>query len=111
MAEPEVPTARDHLANERTLLAWIRTAITVVGLGFIVDRLAAQGQATPIETWAGIALVLFGAVLAMVGGYTYVRGERDLNAGTYKPTVTLYVVLVAAIAVVAVAVAALLVFY
>ena len=36
-----LPTVRDHLANERTLLAWLRTAITVIGLGFIIDRLAA----------------------------------------------------------------------
>jgi putative membrane protein len=109
--EPEQPTPRDHLANERTLLAWIRTAITVVGLGFIVDRLAVQGQATTIETWAGIAMVLFGAVLAAVGGYSYMRTERDLNAGSYRPTVTLYVVLIAAVAIVAIGVAVLLILY
>jgi putative membrane protein len=109
--EPERPTPRDHLANERTLLAWIRTAVTIVGLGFIVDRLAAQGQTSLIETWGGISLVLFGAALAMVGGYTYVRGERELNAGTYTPTVTLYVVLVAAVALVAVSVAVVLILY
>ncbi len=109
--EPERPTARDHLANERTLLAWIRTAVTIVGLGFIVDRLAAQGQASLIETWGGVGLVLFGAALAMVGGYTYVRGERELNAGTYQPTVTLYVVLVAAVALVALGVAVVLILY
>ena len=57
MPEPESSTARDHLANERTLLAWIRTALTVVGLGFLVDRLAVQGQASAFETWAGVAIV------------------------------------------------------
>jgi putative membrane protein len=106
--EPEQPTPRDHLANERTLLAWIRTAITVVGLGFIVDRLAVQGQASPLETWGGIALVLFGAGLAGVGGYSYLRAERDLNAGTYRPAITLNFVLVAAIALVAVLIAVVL---
>ena len=30
--------AREHLANERTLLAWIRTAIALMGLGFVVAR-------------------------------------------------------------------------
>jgi putative membrane protein len=111
MAEPEMPTARDHLANERTLLAWIRTAITIVGLGFVVDRLAVQDQATPIETYAGIAMVLFGAFLAAVGGYSYLRTERELNAGSYQPTVTLYVVLVALVALAAIGVALLLVLY
>jgi inner membrane protein YidH len=108
--EPE-PTPRDHLANERTLLAWIRTAITVVGLGFIVDRLAVQDQASRIETWAGIGLVLFGAFLAAVGGYSYLRTERQLNTASYKPTVTLYMVLIVAVALAAIGVAVLLILY
>jgi putative membrane protein len=109
--EPEQPTPRDHLANERTLLAWIRTAVTVVGLGFIVDRLAVQDQASTLETWAGIALVLIGAALAAIGGYSYLRTERDLSGGTYRPSITLNVVLVAVVALVAVGVAILLVLY
>ena len=111
MAEPEPPTARDHLANERTLLAWIRTALTVVGLGFVIDRLAVQGQASVVETWAGIALVLFGFVLALSGGYSYLRAERELTAGTYRPAVALNVLLVAAVALLSVGVAVLLVLH
>jgi putative membrane protein len=109
--EPDRPTPRDHLANERTLLAWIRTAITIVGLGFVVDRLAVQGQASTFETWAGVALVLFGAALAGIGGYTYLRAEHDLNAGTYRPAITVNVVIVGLVALLAVGVAILLVLY
>lgn len=111
MPDPEGSTARDHLANERTLLAWIRTALTVVGLGFLVDRLAVQAQVSALETWAGIAIVLFGAVIAVVGGYSYLRARGDLVAGTYRPTVTLNVVLVALVALLAVGVALLLLLY
>ena len=32
------PSLRDHLANERTFLAWTRTAITVMALGFVVAK-------------------------------------------------------------------------
>jgi putative membrane protein len=109
--EPEQPTPRDHLANERTLLAWIRTSITVVGLGFLVDRLAVEGRASTLETWGGITLVLFGAVLAGVGGYSYLRAERELNAGSYRPAVGLNVLLVGLVALVAVGVAVLLILY
>jgi len=109
--EPDRPTPRDHLANERTLLAWIRTSVTIVGLGFIVDRLAAEGQASVLETWGGIALVLFGAVLAAAGGYSYLRAERDLEAGVYRPAVTLNVLLVGIVGLVAIAVAVLLILY
>jgi uncharacterized membrane protein YidH (DUF202 family) len=35
-----VDTVRDHLANERTLLAWSRTSIAIIGLGFVVARVA-----------------------------------------------------------------------
>jgi putative membrane protein len=108
---PEPPSARDHLANERTLLAWIRTALTVVGLGFLVDRLAVQGQASALETWAGIGIVLLGAVIAVVGGFSYLRARRDLEEGTYSPAVTLNVVLVALVALLAVGVALLLLLY
>jgi inner membrane protein YidH len=109
MAEPAPPNARDHLANERTLLAWIRTAVTVVGLGFVIDRLAVQGQANDFETWAGIAIVLFGCVLAVLGGYSYLRAERELTAGSYRPAVALNVLLVAAVALLSAGVAVLLV--
>ena len=30
--------ARDHMANTRTLLAWLRTGIALIGLGFVVAR-------------------------------------------------------------------------
>ncbi|MBW3625040.1 MAG: DUF202 domain-containing protein [Armatimonadetes bacterium] len=29
---------RDHLANERTYLAWLRTGFTLIGLGFVAVR-------------------------------------------------------------------------
>ena len=88
------PSVRDHLANERTLLAWIRTAVTVAGLGFLVDRLAVQaGDA--LATYAGVALVLFGAVLAVAGGYTYYSTRRLLGPGPYRSNAALHLGMVA----------------
>ena len=92
--EPEAPTARDHLANERTLLAWIRTAITVIGLGFIVDRLVAQGATGVLETWGGILLVLLGGAIALAGCYSYLRARHDLVTGSYRPAVGLNLLVV-----------------
>ena len=37
-------TARDHLANERTFLAWARTGLTFVGLGVAIDSLLRVGR-------------------------------------------------------------------
>ena len=105
MAEPEPPTVRDHLANERTLLAWIRTALTVIGLGFIVDRLAVGGEAGRLEALAGIGLVILGGAVAVAGAYSYLSARRELTAGTYRPAVALHLVVVGAVVVGALVVA------
>jgi putative membrane protein len=38
----------DHAANERTFLAWVRTAIAMMGFGFVVERFDLFLRATPI---------------------------------------------------------------
>lgn len=56
-----------HLANERTRLAWSRTGIAVVGLGFVVARFALGGKSvTALSTAAGVALVVCGGGLLAV---------------------------------------------
>jgi putative membrane protein len=92
------PSVRDHLANERTLLAWIRTALTVMGLGFLVDRLALDGS----QAWqsaAGVGLVLFGALLALAGAYSYLNARRELASGTFRPALGLHLGVVAIVVV------------
>lgn len=34
-----IPDYRDHAANERTFLAWVRTAISIMAFGFVIERL------------------------------------------------------------------------
>jgi putative membrane protein len=106
----EAPASmRDHLANERTLLAWIRTAVTFIGLGLLIDRLATEDQRTGLAAWAGIAMVAFGAVVALAGAYSYLVARRELDSGTYRPTVRLHLAIVAAVVVGGFALAAFLI--
>jgi putative membrane protein len=93
----EPPSVRDHLANERTLLAWIRTALTVIGLGFIVDRLALQDAAGRIEAYAGIGLVLLGGLIAGAGAWSFLRARAELHSGSYRSAVGLHIALVVAV--------------
>lgn len=104
MAEP-IGGPRDHLANERTQLAWLRTgaAVMVVGLG--VARFADDGQTNVASLLAGGILVLTGASEICFGTLRYRRVARDLREGvatsaaaTAGPTVAAAVLLVAVIA-------------
>jgi putative membrane protein len=100
---------RDHLANERTLLAWIRTSLTVIGLGFIVDRLALVGTTGVLEALAGVSLVLLGGVLAVAGAYSFLRARTELTTGTYRPAVGLHLAVVTAVVIGALVVAVFLI--
>lgn len=57
-----IPNYADHSANERTFLAWVRTAIAVVGFGLAVERL---GNAAPNPQTA-TALIASGAAVVVI---------------------------------------------
>ena len=84
---------REHLANERTLLAWIRLSLASAGFGFVVARFglflrATTGQADAPSLGAyaevvGIGLVLLGPLLVTVGATRYFRTEREIERRAY----------------------------
>ncbi|CAN5586291.1 DUF202 domain-containing protein [soil metagenome] len=97
---------RDHLANERTLLAWQRTALGVIAVGFLVDRFALGDSGPTLSgTVLGVGLVALGAVVALVGASRFVRTEREIDTQTYRPSVLAHLVITAAVVIGAVAVA------
>ena len=88
-AEPEDPRVR--LAGERTLLAWVRTGLAMMGFGFVVARfglflheIAVVGPApTPASTglslWIGTALVVLGVAVNLLAGAEHYRFLRRLD--------------------------------
>jgi putative membrane protein len=97
---------RDHLANERTLLAWQRTALALVGIGFLIERFALDPAGVAEGTsFLGALLILCGAAVALVGAYRFVRTEREIDTGSYRPALLAHLVLTAIIAVSAIAIA------
>ena len=71
--------ARDHLANERTFLAWFRTGAAATGLGGATPRLAGNSHA---QTWAAAVLVaLFGVAILGYGLWRFRQTESALAAG------------------------------
>jgi putative membrane protein len=96
-ARPAGPS--DHLANERTFLAWIRTSIAVMGFGFVVVkfslfvrqlalvvdknvRLPGRGYSPVI----GILLIAIGAVMSLLAFFRYRKIERQLSGGSFFPS-------------------------
>lgn len=90
-----MPNPTDQLANERTFLAWVRTAITIMGLGFVVARFGLflrelAGAGTPatsstLSEGVGIFLVLAGALLMGLAFSRFSHTRRDLETGRYAP--------------------------
>lgn len=82
---------RIYLAAERTLLAWIRTGLAMMGLGFLVARFglflremavwreAKATHAPHLSVWIGSALVLLGIVATLVAAAEYVHMLRRLG--------------------------------
>lgn len=80
MTEPDI---RFTLANERTFLAWVRTAIGLVAAGVAVFHLLDESAST-----TALALVLLGSgAFAAVAGLTHFRqADRAIRAGRPLPT-------------------------
>jgi len=100
--EGRTPDYRFSLANERTFLAWLRTALALIGGGFAVD------QFLPGLRWAwrvGLALALLGSgVLCSLRAVNHwVRCERAMRRGEDLPSSRFPAALSLGVAVVAVA--------
>jgi putative membrane protein len=80
MPEAEGPSIRDHYAAERTLLAWVRTGIAMMGFGFLVARFAVA-DAQAMAAWFGAGMVFVGAIANALALADYRREVRRLGAG------------------------------
>ena len=77
------PDARFLLANERTLLAWVRTALAVLAGGFALIQLA-DDSAT--QSAIGIAVVILGACMTVVGYTRFKTADKAIRNGELPPS-------------------------
>ncbi len=97
---------RDHMANERTFLAWVRTSIGIMAFGFVVEKFALFMKRLPLlfgqmkihepssstldySTVFGIVLVAMGALMGLLAFVRYKKVEREISEDTYQPSILL----------------------
>src|SRR5579863_5945602 len=88
----------DYLAAERTLLAWIRTGLALMGFGFVVARFGiflqefqtiqhtTVAQPYGSSLWFGTALIAVGVIVNIFAGWHHVRLVRQLDRGETERT-------------------------
>jgi inner membrane protein YidH len=90
---------RGHLANERTLLSWVRTGLGPISLGIVVERagaLVSQRIAWGISELLGLALAVLGCVTLILGTQQFLRNRRQIIRGEFFPSVGIYLVVAGA---------------
>ena len=89
---------RDHAANERTFLAWVRTGIAVIAFGFLIEklnlfvltiasstlpevahRLRLDRLSEPLGRYGSLALIFGGLALIVVATARFIRTGRLLD--------------------------------
>ena len=80
---------RDHLANERTYLAWMRSAIALMGFGVLIARLRmfqAPVVPSPGNGWKlGLVFSIVGLITVLLTTQHYFAVRHDIDEDTYEP--------------------------
>jgi putative membrane protein len=108
---PAKSNCNDHLANERTFLAWIRTSIAIIAFGFVIERfslfmkqmslilkksdVAAQVPAQGNSALVGLLLVAFGTLMTLFGFINFTKVQREIEKGNFRKNSFLYFVVAA----------------
>jgi putative membrane protein len=95
--QPAEQDPRVYFAAERTFLAWIRTGLGLMGIGFAVSRfglflrqLSLAETHTPVgntglSLWSGVALVLLGVIVTLTSILRHIQLIHQLSTGTWQP--------------------------
>jgi len=96
---PKIDRQREHQANERTFLAWVRTCIALIGFGFAIARFGLfvrqlnivliRQEPTPNPLFTsenlGICLVIFGMLMLGLATWRYNQAFWQIEQGNYQP--------------------------
>ena len=97
--EPKIPRQREHQANERTFLAWLRTSISLIGFGLAIARFGLflqQSQADNssdslqrnllLDSYSlGIILIVVGIIIVALAAFRYNQVYWQIERLNYRP--------------------------
>ena len=100
---PKIDRQREHQANERTFLAWLRTSIALISFGFAIARFglflrqlstAITRKQAPLHPFLnsenlGVSLVIFGIIAILLAAWRYNQVFWQIERGNYKPNRTM----------------------
>src|SRR5579871_2899777 len=89
----------DHSANERTFLAWVRTAIGIMAFGFLVEKfdlllglaapsLAGRTISMPGQRFgnvAGLSLIVLGTVMVALAALRFLSTAKSIDSAKSEP--------------------------
>jgi len=87
-----VQYAQQHLANERTYLAWIRTAISIIGVGFLTTslhftiKISSNHHINTIAIFLGIFACIVGIITGVLSTIQYSRKRKEIQEGIFIPS-------------------------
>ncbi|MBV9230031.1 MAG: DUF202 domain-containing protein [Chloroflexi bacterium] len=95
----------DHLANERTFLAWMRTGLATIAFGFVVERfgllLRELNAKTPTlpessihySSIIGVSLTVLGVVVIIIALLNFLQVRRAIDREQFHPSASLPILL------------------
>jgi inner membrane protein YidH len=95
----------DHLANERTFLAWVRTGIAVMAFGFVIERFGilmrelglkiglSSNSSIHNSKWLGVFVTILGIIMLVVALFNFLHVRRTIDQERYQPALLFPIVL------------------
>ena len=95
----------DHLANQRTFLAWIRTGLATITFGFVVARFGLFLQESGFKngfteiipahysTFIGVTLTILGVIVMIVALVEFLQIRRSIDSERFHPPAAFSIIL------------------
>lgn len=105
MQEDNIPRgetlSREHLANERTLLTWVRTGVNMIGAGILLHFAASflstvsKGTSTAASfTLFGFGIVVLGALVEIAAVVRFIRYRTTITQGSLTSSALIYILII-----------------